>query len=165
MKMSDAMVAEYLQESQGSRKMLERFPEDKASWKPHEKSMSLGRLALHVAEIPEWAKTIVEDETFDIDAPGYKPKEIETRQELLDYFDKNVELFQKVLGGQPDEHLLQHWKLVYQGHTAVDLPRVVCLRSFVISHMIHHRGQLSVYYRENGVPLPPLYGPTADESM
>lgn len=165
MTIAEAMIAEFSQESIGTRTMLERLPEDKLSWKPHEKSMSLGRLATHVAEIPEWAETIVNDETFDMDAAGFTPKELTSKQEILDYFDENVEKFKKVMSGQGDEHLFKNWKLIAGGHTAVDLARVACLRGFVLSHLIHHRGQLSVYLRENDVPLPAIYGPSADEGM
>ena len=83
--------------------------------------MSLGRLAAHLAEIPEWADTIVNDESFDMDAADYKPKELSSRQEILDYFDKNVENFKKVMSGQSDEHLFKSWKLLAGGHTAVDM--------------------------------------------
>lgn len=145
--------------------MLERLPEDKLSWKPHEKSMPMSRLATHIAEIPEWAKTIVEDESFDMATADFQPTALASKQEILDLFDKNLEAFGKVLAGQSDEHLSQHWKLKQGDHVAVDLPRAACLRGFVLSHLIHHRGQLSVYLRENDVPLPPVYGPTADENM
>ena len=164
MSFAEAMIGEFSQESIGTRKMLERLPEDKLSWKPHEKSMSLGRLATHLAEIPEWAETIVNHESFDMAAADYKPKEF-NKAEILECFDKNVEDFKKVLSGQPDEHLFQNWKLLMGDHVAVEMPRVACLRAFVLSHGIHHRGQFSVYLRENGLPLPALYGPSADEEM
>jgi uncharacterized damage-inducible protein DinB len=165
MTIAEAMIGEFTQEAVGTRKMLERLPEDKFSWKPHEKSMSLGRLATHVAEIPEWAQTIVNDDSFDMDAADFKPKDFKTKQEILDYFDKNVENFKKVMSGQTDEHLFKNWKLLAGGHAAVDMARVACLRGFVLSHSIHHRGQLSVYLRENDVPLPAIYGPSADENL
>ncbi len=164
MNIAEAMIGEFSQESIGTRKMLERIPDDKLSWKPHEKSMTMGRLATHLAEIPEWAEPIVNHESFDMAAADYKPKEF-SKEEVLELFDKNVQDFKKVLSGQPDEHLFQNWKLRSGDHVAVEMPRVGCLRGFVLSHGIHHRGQLSVYLRENDVPLPALYGPSADEEM
>ena len=165
MSIAEAMIGEFAHESTGTRKMLERIPEDKLSWKPHDKSMPLGRLATHLAEIPEWTQTIVNDESFDIDAAGYKPKQYSSKQEILEAFDQNVERFREIMSGQSDEHLFKNWKLVQGGHTVVDMPRVACLRAFILSHLIHHRGQFSVYLRENDVPLPGLYGPSADETM
>jgi uncharacterized damage-inducible protein DinB len=164
MSIAEAMIGEFSQESIGTRKMLERLPDDKLSWKPHEKSMTMGRLATHLAEIPEWAETIVNHESFDMGASDYKPKEL-NKAEILALFDKNVEDFKKVLSGQPDEQLFQNWKLLMGDHVAVEMPKVACLRGFVLSHGIHHRGQFSVYLRENDIPIPALYGPSADEDM
>lgn len=165
MSIAEAMVGEFAQESVTTRKLLERVPEDKMAWKPHEKSMSMGRLAQHVAEIPEWTAIIVNQETFDMATVDRTPKDIPSKQALLDLFDKNVEDFKKILGGQPDEHLFKNWKLLSGEHVAVEMPRVACLRGFIVSHTIHHRGQLSVYLRENDVPVPSIYGPSADEAM
>ena len=94
-----------------------------------------------------------------------QPKEFSSKKDILDYFDKNVEAFKEVLSGQTDEHLFTHWKLKQGDHVAVDMARAACLRGFILSHTIHHRGQLCVYLRENDVPLPALYGPSADEDM
>ncbi|GMR21692.1 MAG: DinB family protein [Acidobacteriota bacterium] len=164
MSIAEDMIGEFSHEATGTRKMLERLPDDKFSWKPHEKSMTMGRLATHLAEIPEWAETIVNHESFDMAAADNKPKEL-GKAEILELFDKNVENFKKVMSGQPDEHLVQNWKLLSGEHVAVEMARVACLRTFILSHAIHHRGQLSVYLRENDVPLPALYGPSADESI
>ena len=165
MSIAEAMIGEFTHESVGTRKMLERIPEDRLAWKPHEKSMTIGRLAGHLAEIPEWAATVVNDEVFDMVAAGYEPKDFSSKKDILDYFDKNVEAFKEVLSGQSDEHLFTHWKLKQGDHVAVDMARAACLRSFILSHTIHHRGQLCVYLRENDIPLPALYGPSADEDM
>ena len=94
-----------------------------------------------------------------------RAKDFSSKKDTLDYFDKNVEAFKDVLSGQSDEHLFTHWKLKLGDHVAVDMARAACLRSFILSHIIHHRGQLCVYLRENDVPLPALYGPSADEDM
>jgi len=165
MSIAEAMIGEFSHESVSTRKMLERLPEDKFGWKPHEKSMTMGRLGAHLAEIPEWADTIVNNESFDMASGDYKPKEFSSKQELLDCFDKNVEDFKKALAGQPDEHLFKNWKLMQGDKVAVDMMRAACLRGFILSHIVHHRGQLSVYLRENDVPLPAIYGPSADESI
>ncbi|HXV64591.1 MAG TPA: DinB family protein [Vicinamibacteria bacterium] len=165
MSIAEAMVMEFTHESAGTRKMLERLPDDKLAWKPHQRSMSMGRLGMHLAEIPWWAQTIVKDESFDMASFDRKRVEPDNKKEILDKFDGNVQSFQELLKGQSDEHLFQHWKLTESGHVAVDMPRLVCLRGFVLSHIIHHRGQLSVYLRLNDVPLPALYGPSADENM
>jgi len=165
MTIAEAMVAEFSQESQTTRKMLARLPEDKLSWKPHDRSMSLGGLATHIAHIPEWAQAIVNDDELDLSSVDHKMEERTTRQAILDDFDANVEAFKKTLAGRSDEHLFKSWRLKEKGHVAVDLPRVACLRGFIVSHLIHHRGQLSVYLRLNEVPLPAIYGPSADEKM
>lgn len=164
MSIAEAMIGEFTHESVSTRKMLERIPDDKFGWKPHEKSMTMGRLGAHLAEIPEWAATIVNDDSFDMASVDSKPKEY-TKQELLERFDKNVEAFKQVLSGQPDEHLFTNWKLMQGDHVAVDMMRAACLRGFILSHTVHHRGQLSVYLRENDVPLPAIYGPSADEGI
>jgi uncharacterized damage-inducible protein DinB len=165
MTIAQAMIAEFSNESKGTRKMLERLPEDKFTWKPHQKSMSLGELATHIAHIPHWAETILNDDQFDMSTADFNVEKQNSRQGILDYFDGKVEAFKKTLDGKSDEHLSKSWKLINEGHVAVDMPRAACLRAFIISHIIHHRGQLSVYLRENDVPLPALYGPSADEPM
>ena len=165
MSIADALVGEFTHEASVTRKLLERLPEDKLAWKPHEKSMSLGRLASHLAEIPEWGGTIVNDDVFDMDASDYSPKELTSRQAVLDAFDQSGEAFKKQLAGVSDEKLHEIWKMKQGGNVVVEMPRIACLRGFIMSHAVHHRGQLSVYLRENDVPIPSIYGPSADESM
>lgn len=164
MKLSDAMVAEFGQEAKTTRKLLERIPDDKLSWKPHPKSMSMGGLGTHIAHLPEWAATIVNERELDLEKVDSRVPERKSRKDLLDYFDSNVETFQKLLAGKPDEELFLTWTLKSGGHVVVELPRVACLRTFILSHVVHHRGQLSVYLRENDIPVPSIYGPSADES-
>ena len=164
MSIAEGMIGEFSHEAVTTRKVLERVPEDKFDWKPHEKSMSLGQLAAHVAEIPEWTPAIVDQDLFDMDASDYKPKVFTSREDLLEYFDKNVELFKDRMAGQTDEHLFGTWKMKHGGEITLEMPRVACLRGFILSHQIHHRGQLTVYLRENDVPIPSIYGPSADES-
>lgn len=164
MNLSDAMVAEFSQEAQTTRKLLERLPDEKLSWKPHSKSMSMGGLATHLAHIPNWAETIVNDRELDMSEVDTRIQERKSRKEILDYFDANVEKFQKLLAGKPDEDLFLNWTLKSGDQVVVQLPRIACLRAFILSHSIHHRGQLSVYLRENDIPVPSIYGPSADES-
>jgi uncharacterized damage-inducible protein DinB len=163
MKLSDAMVQEFLHESQTTKRLLERLPQDKISWKPHEKSMPMSRLATHITEIPQWADVIVNQDSFDMASVDYTPVTLETRREILDSLQKNLDKFAEVLGGKDDEHLMSSWKLKEGENVLLDMPRAAAIRGFVISHVIHHRGQLSVYLRENHVPLPSIYGPSADE--
>ena len=161
--LTDAFIGEMAHEAETTRKLLERVPEDKLDYKPHEKSMTLGRLASHVAEVAQWAGTIANDDLFDMDAMDYKPPECSTQKELLDLFNSSIETFNGALKGKTDEHMMGIWKMKAGGNIALEMPRVVCLRSFVMSHLIHHRGQLSVYLRANDVPLPSIYGPSADD--
>jgi uncharacterized damage-inducible protein DinB len=164
MNLSDALVAEFRHEAQTTRKLLERIPDEKLSWKPHPKSMTMGGLGTHIAHIPEWAETIVNDRELDMSKTDTRAKERKSRKEILDYFDANVDKFAKVLAGKPDDQMFLTWTLRSGDHVVVELPRAVCLRSFILSHTIHHRGQLSVYLRENDIPVPSIYGPSADES-
>jgi uncharacterized damage-inducible protein DinB len=163
MTISDVMMQEFLHESEITKKLLDRVPEDKLDWKPHEKSMSLGRLATHVAEIPEWTDVIVNNDFFDMAASDYKPTVCKNRTELLEVFEDRVRKFKQVMEGKDDASLMENWQLRQGEHVALELPKAACLRSFILSHIIHHRGQLSVYLRENDVPLPGIYGPSADE--
>jgi uncharacterized damage-inducible protein DinB len=163
MKLSDVMVQEFLHESQTTKRLLERLPEDKISWKPHEKSMPMSRLATHITEIPQWAEVIVNQDGLDMASVDFKPVMFESRQEILESLQKNLDRFAEVLEGKDDEHLMASWKLKEGDKVLIDLPRAAAIRGFVISHVIHHRGQLSVYLRENDVPVPSIYGPSADE--
>lgn len=165
MNLSDALIAEFTHESATTRKLLERLPDDKLSWKPHAKSMSLGELATHIAHIPEWSQTVVNDDAFDMGTSNMKVNQPDSRKGILDYFDRCAEGFKTVLKGKSDEQLFQSWKLLNNGEAVLEMPRAACIRSFILSHGIHHRGQLSVYLRLNDVPLPSIYGPTADEGM
>ena len=166
MGISDAMLPEFDQEMAGTRKTLERVPEDKFGWKPHEKSGSMGWLAAHLANLPSWASYTIDQDAQDL-APGGvpvpQPAPPKSRRELLEMFDKNVVAARATIAGAKDEHLFKPWALQRNGVTLLQMPRVAVLRSFVMNHIIHHRAQLGVYLRLNNVPVPAIYGPSADE--
>lgn len=166
MPMIDAFLAELSQEAATTRRLFERVPEEKMDWRPHEKSMPLSRLAGHIAELPGWAATVLRDEAFDLDTAaekGWLPARPATTAELLEIFDRSVAGFRAAAEGIDDTKLKERWRLLKGGRTAIEMPRAVGVRSFILNHMIHHRGQLSVYLRLLDVPLPSIYGPTADE--
>ena len=164
--MNQALLGEFDHEMANTRKTIERVPEDKFAWKPHEKSMTLSRLASHLAEIPSWTVNALEKDSLDLAPPGappYQSPNPRSRKEILDLFDKNVAAARAALGGVSDDNLMKPWSLLMTGRTIFTLPRVAVFRSFVMSHTIHHRAQLGVYLRLNNIPVPAIYGPSADE--
>ena len=166
MAMSEALLPEFDHEMATLRKTLERVPDDKFGWKPHQKSMSMGQLASHLAQIPAWATFTINTDSLDLAPPGgepFKSQSAESRQQLLDILDRSVRDARHAIAGASDEHLLKPWTLLKSGNTILTMPRVACLRSFVMNHAIHHRAQLGVYLRLNDVPVPATYGPSADE--
>jgi uncharacterized damage-inducible protein DinB len=166
MKLSELFLPEFDQEMTTARKTLERIPEDKLSWKPHEKSMPLGRLAGHVAELAGWAVPTIDQDFLDFMPPGqppFQPTIATSRQQVLEIFDKNRDESRRAIAGASDEHLMKSWSLKRAGQTIMTMPRVSVLRSFCINHIIHHRAQLGVYLRLNDIPVPSVYGPSADE--
>jgi len=165
--MIDPMLAEFAHEMATTRKMLEILPEKNLAWKPDPKSMSLGRLASHIAEMPAFAGKALSTEVFDIDPTSgkplsYEPLDLKTVKEILEAFDKNVAGAESAMKTATDDQLLKTWTLQKQGKALFSMPRIAVLRAMVFSHVFHHRGQLSVYLRLNNVPLPSVYGPTAD---
>jgi uncharacterized damage-inducible protein DinB len=166
MTLREALLAEFDQEMANTRKSLERVPDDRMEWRPHPKSSTLGRLATHLAEIPSWGATTLDQSSFDLSPPGsapHQPAFIASQREALDLFDKNVAAARAALAGIEDESLAKPWSLLSGGKTIFTLPRLFVFRSFVLNHTIHHRAQLGVYLRLNDVPVPALYGPSADE--
>ena len=157
------LLPEWDHEMQTTRKYLERVPVDKLTWKPHAKSMTLGQLAGHVAEMPGWGVGTVESDFFDM-AASYKPFKYTTTKELLDLFDKNVKESRSALEGASDETFGKMWALKAGDQTILSMPKIGSIRSVILNHVIHHRGQLSVYLRQNDVPVPSTYGPSADEN-
>jgi uncharacterized damage-inducible protein DinB len=163
MMIRDALLPEFDHEMGTTRRLLERVPEDKLNWQPHEKSMTLGRLATHIAEIPNWAQTIIKDTVFEMDSESFTPKTAASRAELLKTFDDSVTGARALVAGATDAELLSSWTMKSGGHEVLSMPKAAVWRSFVMNHGVHHRGQLSVYLRENNVPIPSIYGPSADE--
>jgi uncharacterized damage-inducible protein DinB len=145
-----------------TRKLLERVPEAHLDWKPHEKSMTLGGLALHVATIPYWLIRVLTADSFDIATAGRNPPPT-TVKEILDAFEERVAAMRQALDAADDAALTQPWQLRRGEQVLQTMPRVAVIRAMGINHMVHHRAQLSVYLRLLDVPLPPMYGPTADE--
>ena|ERR1041385_3208958 len=161
MKISEMLLPEFDHEMENTRKILDCVPEDKFAWKPHAKSMTLGRLASHVAEMPQWSLFTINQDKLEL-TPDMKPFNAATKAELMGTLDKNAAAAREAIAGASDEHLGKIWTLIYAGQPVFAMPRAAVLRSMVMSHMIHHRGQLSVYLRLNDVPIPGMYGPSAD---
>lgn len=165
MAIADSLLPEYDHELATTRRLLERMPEAEFAWKPHERSMSLGQLAGHLANIPFWLSATLDAPFYDLTA-GDKEATLEapsSRELLLVEFDEKVKKARASLAKATDADLLASWTLKSGGQELFSLPRLTAIRTFVMNHLIHHRGQLSVYLRMKDVPLPPMYGPTADE--
>jgi uncharacterized damage-inducible protein DinB len=166
MKISETVLPEFDQEMANTRKALQRVPFDKLSWKPHPKSSSFGALAAHIATMPGWGKLTMEVDSFDYAPPGAPPYQAPTfasNQELLDTFDKGVAETRAAIAAADDGKFLAPWTLMAGGKSLMTMPRVAVIRTFVLSHTIHHRAQLGVYLRLNDIAVPALYGPSADE--
>jgi uncharacterized damage-inducible protein DinB len=159
----DLLFADLEQEFAATRRMLERFPDEQVDWTPHEKSMSLGTLASHVAELPFFGEVIASMPVFDFAARKYEPANARTREQMLQVFDERSARARTAIAGLGPEELMANWELRWGERVLVSGPRAVVLRSLLFSHVAHHRGQLSVYYRMVGVPVPGTYGPSADE--
>ena len=162
MAIRDALLADYDHEMGTTRRLLERLPDDRLEWKPHGKSMSLGGLATHLSRIPEWAGTILNEPFFDLaDAPPAAAAQA-SRDAILAAFDA-TRARTRAWMDKTDGEYTALWTLKRGGQQLFSVPRVAAFRSFVLHHIIHHRGQLSVYLRLNGVAVPAIYGPSADE--
>jgi uncharacterized damage-inducible protein DinB len=167
MTIAQGMLPELDQELANTRKILERVPDDRLEYRPHPKSWALGALATHVATLPGWTPMTIGRAELDIAPVGQGPMrvpEAKTSAELLSRFDENAAAARASLAAASDATMLGPWTLLAGGHTVFTLPRVAVMRTFVMNHLIHHRAQLGVYLRLCDVPLPNLYGPTADES-
>jgi uncharacterized damage-inducible protein DinB len=162
MKLADTMLMELDQEAQTTKRVLDRIPEDKLSWKPHPKAFSLGQLALHIASVPASVTAAAVPDTME--APNFSQPEPKSRQEVLDTFSKSLESARAALKKMDDARLNSTWSLTKNGKVLMSVPRIAFLRSILMNHNYHHRGQLSVYLRMLDVPVPSIYGPSADEN-
>ena len=166
MQLTEMFLAELVREAASTRRALERVPEGRNDWKPHQKSMPLGYLATLVATILGWIDFMVNEDQLDMTPKGdskYKQKDLTTTSELLAALDESVAKARKALENTTDEHLMKTWRFVVGGHVASENPRHIMIRDAVFSHLAHHRGQLTVYLRFNEVAVPAIYGPSADE--
>lgn len=163
MSLKDALIGELQYEAIATRKCLERIPENTFDWKPHEKSMSMSALASHIAEMVGWVKDTVETPELDFAAMDHKPFAPKTTAELVEFLDKNLAASLEALKNTSDEAMMQNWKMRNGEQVYFDMPRVQVLRGFILKHLVHHRGQLSVYLRLQNIPVPEIYGPSADE--
>lgn len=166
MSLGRRLLPEFDREMASTRESLERVPEDRLDWKPHPRSTSLGGLATHLANLPSWTVETIGSDEFDMAPDGGEPDRVpEARSvaEAVETFDRNVEEARAALEGASDERLRGPWTLRHGRETIFTMPRLAVIRSMVLNHIIHHRAQLGVYLRLNEVPVPQIYGPTADD--
>jgi len=165
MPIAQSLLPEFDHEMATTRTLLERVPEDRAQWKPHPRSTALGELAAHIAALSGFAVMALDGTERDMNPPGgpaFQPPRFTTTAELLASFDQNTAGARAALAAASDDALGVTWTLKSGGHSIFAMPRVAVIRTMVLNHVIHHRGQLSVYLRLCDVPLPSIYGPTAD---
>ena len=160
--LNQALLPEYDQEMATTRKILAGMPEDKLDWKPHEKCFSMHDLALHIANIPNWLEQTIDESGLDL-AQAFDPPKGGSKQAVLDHFEASVKRGRELLATAADATLMSPWTLSANGNPMFTAPRIGVVRSFVFSHLIHHRAQLALYLRLNNVPVPSIYGPTADD--
>jgi uncharacterized damage-inducible protein DinB len=168
MSIAQTLLPEWESEMKATRRILERVPEAEAAWKPHPKSASLGELAHHISNIPHWMTVALKQTELDLAPPGgpaYDPPTYQSMAEALADFDRNVKQGREAIAAASDADFAVTWTLKLGGKKIFASPRADVARSFVLSHLIHHRGQMTVYLRLKDVPLPSVYGPTADEGM
>ena len=165
MEIRQLYLPEFDHEMQRTQSILERVPEGKQEYTPHEKSMPLGKLAAHIARLPEFALYILEQPELDIGKTAHKPLVMESRQQLLDEFAALVTKTRAAITAADDAHWQQPWKFSFQDKVISNEPRYSVYNGLFLNHMVHHRAQLGVYLRLNGIPLPAVYGPSADDRM
>jgi uncharacterized damage-inducible protein DinB len=159
----DSLIKEVDSETRTTRRHLERLPDEKLDWRPHDKSFSVRELASHIVECIRWAESILAKDELDMDPIAYKPYQAASVGDLLKTFDEDVARCKQALAGASDAMMTQPWRLKLRGKLMLERPKAAVFRDFTLSHLIHHRGQLSVYLRLLNLPVPGSYGPTADE--
>lgn len=162
MTFSQTLLPEFDEEMKNTRKILERVPTDRLDYQPHPKSMSMSRLATHVAELPSWGSTTLDTELLEMDS-GYTPRIAKSNAELLEIFDKGVADARAKIAAATDADWAKLWTFKWNGQVVLSMPRTAVMRSVVMNHLIHHRAQLGVFLRLNDVAVPGMYGPSADE--
>lgn len=166
MSIAASLLPEFDHEIANTRRILERIPRDCMAWQPHEKSMSMGKLATHIIDLARMLPVIVSDDALDLFPEGREPfeaREALPAGQLVEAFDSEIAAGRALLAGASDERLMRPWSLQNAGYTIFTMPRVGAYRAAVLNHMVHHRGQLTVYLRLTGTPVPGMYGPSADE--
>ena len=158
------MIEELRHEAGSTRATLERVPDGSFDWKPHEKSMSFGQLASHIADNSSWVESILDRDELEMDPSSFVPWQGKTTAEVLETFDRNIARALEQMAGQPDQKMMRNWSMKVAGETVLSMRRDAVLRMMILSHMIHHRAQLGVYLRLSDLPVPQCYGPTADET-
>jgi len=162
--MLEAMLNEFRQEAATTKRVLERIPEDKLSWRPHQKSMSVGQLGFHVASIPGSLTRLAQLEQFDASEANFDPPSPNSLQEILTAFDSSIVAAEQYISDVSEHTAAGNWRLTFKGKEVFVVTRAGLLRSIMLNHWYHHRGQLSVYLRLLDVPIPVIYGRSADES-
>jgi uncharacterized damage-inducible protein DinB len=167
MQIAELLLPEFDQEMASTRKVLERVPNDKLDWKAHPKSCTIGWVASHLVEIPNWVEGTCNGDSWDVHPPGqaemYHTPVMKSREEMLAAFDQHVTAARAAIEKTSDEAFWQPWSLLMQGKPLFTMPRYTVIRSFVINHIVHHRAFLLSYLRLNDIPIPGMYGPSADE--
>ena len=167
MRLGQTRIPEFDMEMANTRKVLERVPDNKLNWKIHDKSNTIGWVANHLADIPGWVEMTIHHDSLDVEPVAgqpYQSPDEKTTAAIIALFDKNVAEARAILEAVEDETLFEPWKLLKQGQEIMTLPRIAVLRTWVLNHSIHHRAHLCVYLRVNDIPVPGLYGPSADET-
>jgi uncharacterized damage-inducible protein DinB len=162
MRIVDSILMELDQEAQTTKRVFDRIPNDKLSWKPHPKSYSLGQLGLHIAATPGNVALLAAQD--NVEAPTFSQPEAKNRQEIMETYSKSLQSAKDTLNEMDDARLMAPWTLTKDGKVLMSIPRIGFIRSVLMNHLYHHRGQLSVYLRILEVPVPSIYGPSADEN-
>jgi len=168
MNIAQSMLMEFDHEMAQTRKTLERVPDNLFGWRPHEKSFTMGELASHIQSIVEWGVDVLIKDSYDVrpeDVEAHKAKAPKTQADLVASFDTHRENLRATLEKTSDESFMKPWSFSVSGKNVFTLPRVAIMRGMIMNHLIHHRGQLTMYFRLNNIPVPALYGPSADEGM
>ena len=167
MSIAESILPEFDQEMAGTRKVLERVPNDKLDWRAHPKSNTIGWVGSHLANIPLWTKFTIAQDSLDIapkEGEPYRTPVMASHEAMVEEFDRNVAEARKAIEGASDAEFMQMWSLLSGGETILTMPKIAVIRSFVLNHSIHHRAYLCSYLRLNDIPVPGLYGPSGDEN-